>query len=137
MTMVSAMPAAAAVARIVGEHDTGLWRVMHHYVEQTRARADASEVTRLAIDETAARRGYDYITLFADIDQARVLLPTEGKDVATVAAFAGDLAAHRGGPEAIAEVCIDMSPAFVKGVAAKPARRVISRPRGPIKLYRR
>ena len=131
MTMVSAMPV-AAVARIVDEHDTRLWRVVHHYVDEGRARADASEVTRVAIDETAARRGHDYITLFVDIDQARVLYATEGKDAATfafgwrtpsvsecgtVAAFAEDLAAHGGNPAAIEEVCIDMSPAFIKGVA--------------------
>jgi transposase len=116
MTMVSAMPV-AAVARIVDEHDTRLWRVVHHYVDEGRARTDASEVTRLAIDETAARRGHDYITLFVDIDQARVLFTTEGKDAATVATFAEDLAAHGGDPAAIEEVCIDMSPAFIKGVA--------------------
>ena len=51
----SAMPV-KAVARIVGEHDTRLWRVVHHYVDQARARTDASGVTRLAIDETAAAR---------------------------------------------------------------------------------
>src|SRR5271157_2489203 len=89
MTMVSAMPV-AAVARIVDEHDTRLWRVVHHYVDEGRARTDASEVSRVA---------------------------TEGKDAATVAAFAEDLAAHGGSPEAIEEVCIDMSPAFIKGVA--------------------
>jgi transposase len=116
MTMVSAMPV-AAVARIVGEHDTRLWRVVHHYVDQARARIDTSDVTRIAIDETAARRGHNYITLFADIDQARVLFATEGKNAETVVAFAGDLAAHGGDPEAIEEVCIDMSPAFIKGVA--------------------
>jgi transposase len=116
MTMVSAMPV-KAVARIVDEHDTRLWRVVHHYVDEGRARADASEVTRVAIDETAARRGHDYITLFVDIDQARVLFATEGKDAATVAAFAEDLAAHGGNPAAIEEVCIDMSPAFIKGIA--------------------
>jgi transposase len=116
MTMVTAMPV-AAVARIVGEHDTRLWRVVHHYVDQARARTDASEVTRIAIDETAARRGHNYITLFADIDQARVLFATQGKGAETVAAFAGDLAAHGGDAEAIDEVCIDMSPAFIKGVA--------------------
>jgi transposase len=115
MTMVSAMPV-AAVARIVGEHDTRLWRVIHHYVDQARARMDAAEVTEVAVDETAARRGHDYITLFVDIDQARVLFATEGKDADTVAAFADDLAAHGGDPAAIEEVCIDMSPAFVKGV---------------------
>ena len=116
MTMVSAMPV-KAVARIVDEHDTRLWRVVHHYVEEGRARADASEVSRVAIDETAARRGHDDITLFVDLDQARVLFATEGKDAATVAAFAEDLAAHGGNPAAVEEVCIDMSPAFIKGVA--------------------
>jgi transposase len=105
------------VARIVGEHDTRLWRVVHHYVDEGRARTDASQVSRVAIDETAARRGHDYITLFVDIDQARVLFATEGKDAATVAAFADDLAVHGGDPKAIEEVCIDMSPAFIKGVA--------------------
>ncbi|MGH7161805.1 MAG: ISL3 family transposase [Acetobacteraceae bacterium] len=116
MTMISAMPV-KAVARMVGEHDTRLWRVVHHYVEQARARADASAVTRLAIDETAARRGHDYITLFVDIDRARVLFATEGRAAETIAAFADDLAAHGGDPEAVSEVCIDMSPAFIKGIA--------------------
>jgi len=116
MTMVSAMPV-AAVARIVGEHDTRLWRVIHHYVDQARAHTDASDVTRIAIDETAARRGHNYITLFVDIDQARVLFATEGRDAETIAVFADDLAAHGGDPKAISEVCIDMSPAFIKGVA--------------------
>ena len=116
MTMISAMPV-KAVARMVGEHDTRLWRVVHHYVAQGRARSDASDVTQIAIDETAARRGHDYITLFVDIDRARVLFATEGRDAETVAAFADDLTAHGGDPEAIDEVCIDMSPAFIKGVA--------------------
>jgi transposase len=116
MAMIPSMPV-KAVARLVGEHDTRLWRVVHHYVGAGRARADASDVTRIAVDETAARRGHDYITLFVDIDQARVLFATEGRDAKTVGAFAGDLTAHGGDPEAIGEVCIDMSPAFIKGVA--------------------
>jgi transposase len=116
MTMLSAMPV-NSVAKMVGEHDTRLWRVLHHYVDQARARSDASDVTRVAIDETAARRDHDYITLFVDIDQARVLFATEGRDADTVAAFAEDLAAHGGDAEAISEVCIDMSPAFIKGTA--------------------
>jgi hypothetical protein len=41
---------------------------------------DASDVTRVAIDETAARRGHASITLFVDIEQARVLFATEGKE---------------------------------------------------------
>jgi transposase len=116
MAMIPAMPV-AAVARMVGEHDTRLWRVVHHYVDQARARADASKVTRVAIDETAARRGHNYIALFVDIDQARVLFATEGRDAETVARFADDLTAHGGDPDQVSEVCIDMSPAFIKGTA--------------------
>jgi transposase len=71
----------------------------------------------VAIDETAPRRGHHYISLFVDIDCARVVFVTEGKDAETVAAFADDLRAHGGDPDAVAEVCIDMSPAFIKGTA--------------------
>jgi len=110
------MPVKAA-ARLVGEHDTRLWRVIHHYVAQARARSSAATVTRVAIDETAARRGHDYITLFVDIDRARVLFATEGRDAETIEAFAADLAAHGGDPDAVSEVCIDMSPPFIKGIA--------------------
>ncbi len=116
MTMLSAMPV-SAVARMVGEHDTRLWRVIHHYVAAARERMNASGVTRVAIDETAAARGHTYISLFVDIDQARVLFATQGKDAATVAAFAEDLGAHHATPEQVEEVCIDMSPAFIKGTA--------------------
>src|ERR1700678_4284264 len=57
------------------------------------------------------------MSLFVYIDQARVLFATEGRDASTVTAFAEDLTAHGGTPEAVSEVCIDMSPAFIKGVA--------------------
>ena len=116
MALVSAMPV-NAVARLVGEHDTKLWRVIHHYVERARARTNLATVTRVAIDETAARRGHHYLSLFVDIDRARVVFATAGKDAETVAAFADDLKAHSGDPDAVAEVCIDMSPAFIKGTA--------------------
>jgi transposase len=94
-----------------------LWRVIHHDVDRGRARADFCAVTRVACDETAARRGHDYITLFVDLDRARVLFATEGKDAGTAAALAAAFAAHGGDPGAVAEVCIDMSPAFIKGTA--------------------
>ena len=117
MTLVASMPV-ARVARTVGEHDTKLWRIVHHYVEQARAHADHGAVNRVAFDETAARRGHDYVSLFVDLDQARVLFVADGKDAATVGAFAEDLQAHGGDPAGVEQVCIDMSPAFIKGTAA-------------------
>ena len=117
VTRVPAMTVRAA-ADPVGEHDTRFWRVLHHYVDEARERMDASTVTRVAIDGTAARRGHDCIALCVDIDNARVLSATGGKDAATVAACAEDPAAHGGDPANIEEVCIDMSPAFIEGTAA-------------------
>lgn len=114
--LVSEMPI-NAVARLVGEHDTRLWRVIHHYVERARAQLDLSAVSRGAIDETAAKRGQNYITLFVDIDQARTVFAVEGKDAGTVAAFGDDLRAHGGEPNAVSQVCIDMSAAYIKGTA--------------------
>jgi transposase len=115
MTLMTAMPVAAA-ARLMKEHDTRMWRVLHHWVEQARARADYSQVKRVAIDETAARRGHDYVSLFVDIDQRRVLFVADGRDAKTVEAFADDLEAHNGDASHIKQVCIDMSGAFIKGV---------------------
>ena len=123
MTLMTAMPVAAA-ARLMGEHDTRMWRVLHHWVEQARKRADYKDVSRVAIDETAAKRGHDYVSLFVDIDQRRVLFVTEGRGADTVAAFADDLEAHNGDASRVKHVCIvlearlrhDMSAAFIKGV---------------------
>lgn len=115
MTLMTAMPVAAA-ARLMGEHDTRMWRVLHHWVEAARARADYTHVTRVAIDETAARRGHDYVSLFVDIDQRRVLFLADGRGADTVAEFADDLEAHGGDAAHIKQVCIDMSAAFIKGV---------------------
>lgn len=115
MALVREMPVKAA-ASLLGEHDTRLWRVVDHYVQSARAQADYSDVKRVGIDETSAKRGQDYISLFFDLDQRRLLFGTEGKDHETVKSFAEDLKDHHGEPENITDACIDMSKAFIKGV---------------------
>ena len=115
LQLVKTMPVLAA-ARLVGEHDTLVWRILHHYVDSARSKADHSPVTQVGIDETAARRGHDYVSLFVDLHQRKVLFVAPGNDAATVAAFAEDLRAHQGDPQSITEVSADMSAAFIKGV---------------------
>lgn len=115
MTLAKTMPV-NTIAAWVNEHDTRLWRVLHHYVDTARADADYSEVTQVGVDETSSRRGHNYVSLFVDLDGPRVLFATEGKDAATVERFRQDLTAHKGHPENIKEVCCDMSPAFISGV---------------------
>ena len=115
MALVREMPVNAAAA-LLGEHDTRIWRVVDHYVQSARDKADYSEVTRVGIDETSARRGQDYISLFFDLDQRRLLFGTAGKDHKTVKAFVEDLVVHNGAPENVTAACIDMSKAFIKGI---------------------
>jgi transposase len=115
LQLASEMPV-AAIAAVVGEHDTRLWRVIHHYVDEARARADYSEVRAVGVDETASRRGHTYISLFADVEQKRILFGTSGKEAATVAAFVEDLGLHGANHKQIEEVACDLSPAFIKGV---------------------
>jgi transposase len=115
LTLAREMPM-SAVAALVGENDTRLWRILAHYVEQARSEQDLSALTHLGIDETASKRGHHYISLFVDLEEARVLFATEGKDAGTVAAFREELEQKGGVAEQIQEVCIDMSAAFIKGV---------------------
>lgn len=115
MALLTEMPV-RAVADLVGEHDTRLWRVLHHYVELARSARSDKGVRRVGIDETSARRGHDYISLFVDLDHSSVLYATEGRDHEVLERFAADLIAHGGDPENITDACCDMSPAYIAGI---------------------
>src|SRR6266542_3845993 len=52
MALLAEMPV-RAVAELVGEHDTRLWRLLHHHVDQARAEVSMAEVTRVGVDVTS------------------------------------------------------------------------------------
>jgi len=115
MTLAPEMPV-AQIAELLGVQDTRLWRVIHHHVVEARKDLDMSEVYRVGMDETASRRGHNYISLFFDMDQSQLLYATSGKGSDTVENFSKDLTAHKGKPKSILQVCCDMSPAYISGV---------------------
>jgi transposase len=115
MTLAKSMPV-KTIANFVHEHDTRLWRILHHYVDKAREKVNDSQIKNVGMDETSRRRGHNYVSLFVDLDGPRVLFATDGKDASTVKRFKQDLIDHNGNPETIEEVCCDMSPAFIKGV---------------------
>lgn len=114
LELVKHMPVLAA-ARLVGEHDTRLWRIITRLVEDARARADNSGVAVVGVDETS-RKGHSYITVFTDIEGSRALFVTTGKDAATVAEFRDDFIAHGGVPDEVRVAASDMSPSFLRGM---------------------
>jgi len=115
MALAIHMPIAVA-AGFLKVTDKRLWRVVFHYVEAAVARMDLTAVTRVCIDETAAKRGHDYITLVVDMDGRRVVFVADGRSADTVRQFADHLEERGGDASRIKQACIDMSPAFISGV---------------------
>jgi transposase len=115
-----------AVAQLLGVSDDRIWRVLDHYVKQARAREDYASVRRISADERSARRGHRYLTMFCDADERRLLFATPGKDAATFAAFAEDLAAHGGDAQAITDVSLDMGRAYQAGARKHCPNAVVS-----------
>lgn len=105
-----------AVGQLFGLHDGQIWRVLDHYVEAARQQEDFSSVQSIGLDETASRRGHNYISLFHDLDQKRLLFACKGRDKSVVDTFVKDLETHGGQVENIESVCIDMSKSYVAGV---------------------
>ena len=115
LTLMREMPVKKA-GEILGETDQRMWRLLHAHVEVARARADWSEVVWVGADEMNRKKGHNYVTVFADLGEKRVLFGAEGKDASVWEAFARELAAHNGHAKAVTQVAIDMSPAYQKGV---------------------
>src|SRR6202035_3190015 len=113
--LLSAQMPVEAVADFFDEHDTRLWRVLRHYVEQAHAKSDWSAVRRIAVDETSARRGRHYVTNVLDDENSRLLLMVEGRGVQAMGAFAEALPLHGGQPSQIEAIAMDMSTTYMKG----------------------
>lgn len=115
MLLAPSMPV-KRIAELVSEHDTRLWRLLQHHVNEAREQADYSDVKQVGIDETSSKRGHNYVTIVVDLKESKSIFATEGKDNTTIGLFKDDLVKHGGEPEAIVDVSCDMSPAFIKGI---------------------
>jgi transposase len=115
MLLAGQMPV-SEVARITGEEDTRLWRLIQRLVEAAHAAKDWSQVRGIAIDETSTRRGRCYATVILDLDTRAVLFMAAGRDHQAVNQFAEQLRAHGGDPAQIRWVSMDMLHCYAKGV---------------------
>ena len=68
LALAREMPVNAA-ARIIGITDKRLWRIIQHYVSQAVADFDLSSVQAIGLDETASKRGHNYVTVFIDMER--------------------------------------------------------------------
>jgi transposase len=114
LRLVTDMPLCNA-AEIMGEHDTRIWRIVHHYVGKAHAESDWRELKRIAVDETSKKKAHNYVTNFIDLETGALLFMTPGKDSATIGKFVEQLVDYNGAAKSITEIAMDMSPAFRKG----------------------
>lgn len=115
LSLVTNMPVSPA-SRILGVTDTRLWRLLHGYVKRSRASLDIGQPVRIGVDETAARRGHNYITVFVDLDARRVLFACKGHSSDTLREFKDFLKAKGANPNLVLEFSSDMSPSFMSGI---------------------
>jgi transposase len=105
-----------AVARLVELLWYPVKAICERYADMAVSATDLSEGTAVVIDEPSCRRGYDYVSLVADMDRRRVMFVTPDKDAGVVERFADHLVEHNARPAQIKSVSIDMPPAFINGV---------------------
>lgn len=115
MTLAKEMPV-GPIAQIVGEHDTRIWRIIHHYVGQARDKEDYSDIKKVGLDETSRSRGHNYCSIFVDLEKSKVIFAVPGKKAEVITKFKSDFEGHNGISENIKDFCVDMSPAFIAGI---------------------
>jgi len=127
LVLAREMPVLAA-ARFIGITDKRLWRIVEHYVRQAVTGLDLRGLRAVGLDETASKRGHNYVTVFIDMDRRDkpVIFVTPGQGKACVAEFREFLLGHGGEPTRVAEVVCDMSPAFLAALAENFANAAIT-----------
>lgn len=85
---------------------------IYHYYTTSAYHAHTTAVCeRVGIDETSTKKGHDYITIFTDMDENKVIAIEDGKGAHTIESFFQ----QHPNPAVIKELSMDMSPAFIKG----------------------
>lgn len=103
----------AATLRVVAHR---LWRVFNYWVGRAVSRDDLSGVKQVGIDETSSRKGHRYVTVCADLEKRRVIHVSPGREGSAVGELAVALRTKGGDADAVEQVAIDMSPAYLSGV---------------------
>lgn len=102
----------STVARNLGIRIQRVESIYHHYTKAFETDLLSETPINIAFDETSTRKGHHYITTFVDLDKNQIVGIYDGKSSDCVEKFIQD----HPNPEAIKNISIDMSPAFISGV---------------------
>lgn len=102
----------STVAAQLGIYPQRVESLYHYYTQYLEDNILVHTPENIAFDETSTRKGDDYITTFWDLDKECIVGIYNGKSSQTVKEFQQD----HPYPEAIKNISMDMSPAFISGV---------------------
>jgi transposase len=106
----------SAISKEMKEPDSNLWRIFKHYTSQgVSEHIDLKTTTRIAVDETATKRGHSYVTIFTDMDSRDVILVEEGRKKDVFKKLYGWLFDKGGHPKNIELFSMDMSVSYKAG----------------------
>lgn len=108
------MPVSKA-AGVLGVYPNRLWNVFNYWISIAHQKDEIRDLTKIGFDETSVKKGHNYITTMVDLKQRRVLFATPGKDSDCIKKSVDYLQEKQVDTQAINQVCIDMSPAFISG----------------------
>lgn len=115
MSLVPHMPM-SAIASLFEESDTTFWRIFKHYVGNwINEELDLSTVSKVCVDETAIKRGHNYLTIFTDYDTGNVIYVADGRKKEVFSQFYGWLFDKGGHPGKVELISIDMSKSYKAG----------------------
>ena len=114
MMLAKEMPV-SAVAEMLNEVDTRLWRLIVARVEEAHQQSDWSEVKAIAIDETSIRKGWNYVTVIIDAETRKLLYVAPGRSGEALREFKQALLERGGKPEQIGHIVMDMLHCFKRG----------------------
>lgn len=106
----------SAVAKHLGEIDTTMWSIFNYQIEKAKAnQLDFSRLKKICVDETATKRGHNYVTIFSDAESGDVAFVTDGRKQETFGMLYEQLFEHMGDPNNIEQFIMDMSKSYKAG----------------------
>jgi transposase len=114
------------VAKVVKVYPNRLWNVFNYWISKAHKQDIIEDLDKIGFDETSIRKGHDYVTTMVDLDKRRVLFVTQGKGADCIGKSIEYLDQKAVNIDAIEQVCIDMSPAFISGCGKHLSKAAIT-----------
>ncbi len=113
------------LAKLLQIHPDSLWRILTHYVDEAVKRMPLSSLKQVGIDEVAMKKGHTYLTVFGDLALSRIIFLAQNRESTVIQQFYDFLVAKGIDPKQVEHFCLDMWPAYLKGLADNFAESTI------------